>query len=617
MVIGICSMALVACGGSGGGTVAAEPKPAVPTPVPVVQKPAELSLVAGTIQINNGSGAQARITAPNGVALDSLGNTYITQSGLHSVRKISPAGVVTVFAGDPANSGSVDGTGAAARFSSPVGIAVDAADNVYVVDTGNFTVRKITPAGLVSTLAGSPGVSGSVDGKGAAAQFRSIGSIAADPTGNIFVGDWTALRKIAADGSVTTLALPPDTIVGSVLLAADSGGNLFIKSTSNRHVLHKLTPAGVLTQVYEFPAGIGLGAYGMAVDAAGNVYLTNAYFTAGFRQVAFIVNTILKLSPQGVLTTIAGVQGETGFNDGQGLSARFNLPTGIAADRQGNLVVADRNNNTLRAISKDGVVSTLAGTADEISRLAADQRGNVVVADDYAVRRLSPGGSWTTLLTRQGYPRLALDSRGFLYVYNPGASEFSSSTLKQYTLDGVETGKTYATGSSPLAVDAQDNLYGLSGGKLINLGSGKTLADLGGEYGISAFVFDVAGNAYAVDYIRSIVLKVSTSGVASTLAGVDGKPGYKDGAGVAAQFNGPRGIAVVGTDVYVADTGNNLIRKIAPDGNVTTIAGTPGSLDTVMGTTGSIFRPTDMTTDSSNSLLVVADGKAIVRIRLQ
>lgn len=625
-------MALVACGGSGGGggVVPAEPKP-------VEQKPAELSLVAGTIETFNGTGAQVRITAPDGVAIDSLGNTYITQSELHLVRKISPAGVVTVFAGDAVNPGSADGTGSSARFSNPGSIAVDAADNVYVLDTGNYTVRKITPAGLVTTLAGSPGVSGAVDGKGAAAQFERLSTIAVDPAGVVFV--WESiyppkLRKIAVDGSVTTLALPPG-IGGN--MTADAGGNLLIASHNGVNnekppVLHKLTPAGVLTKVYEFTDKNSLGGWAVyvsaiVVDPAGNVYVSNnAVASLPFVSVSS-GDDILKLSPLGVLTTIAGQRGQTGANDGPGLSAKFNRPGNIAADRQGNLVVADVGNNTIRAISSGGVVSTLAGRASAsvdgqgdkgrfktVVGLASDQRGKVVVAESSALRSLSPSGSLTTIKTSQSVPNLALDSRGFMYVSD--ASQFGpSTTTRQYTPDGVATGKTYAI-ADQLAVDAQDNLYGVSRGTLSNLSSEKKLAVVG-VGNVSAIAFDAAGNAYLADRSRSIVFKVSPSGAVSILAGMESKPGYQDGAGATAQFNSPQGIAVVGTDVYVADTGNNLIRKIGPDGKVTTIAGTPGSLDTVMGTVGSIFRPTYITTESSNSLLVVADAKAIVRIRLQ
>ena len=172
---------------------------------------------------------------------------------------------------------------------------------------------------------------------------------------------------------------------------------------------------------------------------------------------------------------------------------------------------------------------------------------------------------------------------------------------------------------SSLAVNAQDDLFGFgqSQSSITNITTGKSLADLGEGASAEAFVFDAEGNAYVANRFLSNILKVSPTGTVSVLAGMNGEPGYKDGAAQTAQFNYPEGIAVIGTDVYVADTGNNLIRKISRDGNVTTVAGTPASLDTAMGSPGALYRPTHLTAESSNSLLVVVDGKAIVRVHLQ
>ncbi len=626
------SMALIACGGGASnspGSGAADPVP----------KPAELSLVVGNVQTFNGIGANARITKPTGIAIDSAGNTYITETGLHSVRKISPAGVVSVFAGDASNSGSADGAGATARFSSPFDIAIDKDDNLYVNDSGNFTIRKILPSGLVTTYAGSAGQSGTVDGKGNVTRFSFVRGIAADPTGGLFVLESSVLRKIAADGTVVTLPVPLDTFKHDVHMAADTSGNLFIASGTSRvlqtgvPLLHKLTPAAVLSQVYAFNAGDVVGAIynfgGIAVDGAGNVYLSNGNFTVSFSPnivYTSIGGTVLKLSPLGVLTTIAGTRGQAGSNDGQGLNATFDEPGNLALNRQGNLVLADVRNNTIRTISSSGVVSTLAGRGrasvdgqgdqaqlKDVVGIASDQRGNVVVAEYSALRSLSPSGVLTTTMTDVNgkFQNLALDSRGLMYVTSY-AGTFSSTY--QYAPNGVKTGKSYGYVKS-LAVDAQDNLYGAS--PLIrNLVTQKTFADPGtGD--IRAFTFDSSGNAYAADGYRNVILKISPSGTVAILAGVDGKAGYKDGAAGTAQFNGPSGIAVLGTDVYVSDRGNRLIRKISQDGTVTTIAGSLGSPDTVMGQGGSLYLPTYLATESSNSLLVVVDNRAIVRIRLQ
>src|SRR5258708_5513831 len=156
----------------------------------------------------DGAGAAARFNFPKGVATDSAGNIYVGDRGNHTIRKITPAGAVSTFAGTPDIFGSADGTGAAARFNLPEGVATDSADNVYVADEGNNTIRKITPAGAVTTLAGTAGTSGSADGTGAAARFRLPRGIATDSAGNLYVAELVnnTIRKITPAGVVTTLA---------------------------------------------------------------------------------------------------------------------------------------------------------------------------------------------------------------------------------------------------------------------------------------------------------------------------------------------------------------------------------------------------------------------------
>src|SRR5262249_17999694 len=144
----------------------------------------------------DGPGAAARFNGPRGVATDSAGNVYVADSANNLIRKITPAGVVSTLAGSTCCRGNVDGTGAAAFFDSPTGVATDSAGNVYVVDQGNFTVRKITPLGVVTTLAGTAHTSLLKDGTGTAASFQSLESVATDSTGNVYVIDFGYVRKI-------------------------------------------------------------------------------------------------------------------------------------------------------------------------------------------------------------------------------------------------------------------------------------------------------------------------------------------------------------------------------------------------------------------------------------
>ena len=167
-----------------------------------------LAGLAGSQGSADGTGSAARFAWPIGVAVDSTGNVYVADNGNDTIRKVTPAGVVTTLAGLAGSSGSADGTGSAARFYGPSGVAVDSAGNVYVADTGNYTIRKVTPAGVVTTLAGLAGTEGSADGTGSAARFSYPSGVAVDSAGNVYVADTgnNTIRKVTPAGVVTTLA---------------------------------------------------------------------------------------------------------------------------------------------------------------------------------------------------------------------------------------------------------------------------------------------------------------------------------------------------------------------------------------------------------------------------
>ncbi|MCC6989029.1 MAG: immunoglobulin domain-containing protein [Acidobacteria bacterium] len=278
----------------------------------------------------------------------------------HLIRKITPAGVVSTLAGSPGITGSTNGSGAAARFSYPSGVAVDASGNVYVADAGNGTIRKITPAGAVSTLAGQPGMVGSEDGAGAAARFYSPGGVAVDGAGHVYVADTFnhRVRKISPAGNVTTLA--GQGTAGSANgtgtaaqfnyphgLAVSSSGTVFVADRRN-HTIRAVTAAGVVSTLAGLPGVFGSQdgtrtdarfkePFGVALDTDGNLYITDKEN-----------NLIRKSTPAGNVTTLAGLATVSGSTDGRGREARFGAPMGIAADRQGNVYVADADANRIR-----------------------------------------------------------------------------------------------------------------------------------------------------------------------------------------------------------------------------------------------------------------------------
>ena len=206
--------------------------------------------VSGSRDGNGNSIGGAQFSLPGGVALDSAGNVYVGDTGNHTIRKITPAGVVTTLAGSPGVIGSADGTGSAAQFYQPGGVAVDSAGNVYVADCANQTIRKITPAGVVTTLAGSPLVQGSADGNGSAARFFQPHGVAVDTAGILYVADQNnhSIRKIDTAGNVTTLAGSPGAAgsadgIGSAArfnqpsgVVLDSVGNVYVVDRMNNRV---------------------------------------------------------------------------------------------------------------------------------------------------------------------------------------------------------------------------------------------------------------------------------------------------------------------------------------------------------------------------------------------
>jgi hypothetical protein len=273
----------------------------------------------GSIGSHDGTGAAAQFANPYNLAADTGGTAYVADTFNYTIRKVTTAGVVTTLAGLAGTSGTNDGTGSAARFKRIFGVAVDTNGIIYVGDTDNNTIRRVTPAGVVTTLAGLAGVRGSANGTGSAAQFYEPEGVAVGPDGNLFVADYGnhTIRKVTPAGAVTTLAG-----------LAGSFGSQDGTGSAARFFLP----------------------FGVAVDTNGNVYVGDSGN-----------NTIRVVTPGGAVTTIAGLGGSAGFADGTGSLARFNTPFGVVVGSDGNVFVADSSNFTIRKVTPGGVVSTVAG----------------------------------------------------------------------------------------------------------------------------------------------------------------------------------------------------------------------------------------------------------------
>ena len=536
-----------------------------------------VSTVAGSVGepgSADGSGNAARFDKPVAVAVDAAGALFVADSGNHTVRRVTPDGAVTTLAGRPGEQGSADGSGREARFRSPSGVAVDGAGNVYVADAGNHTVRKITSSGAVTTLAGKAElkggsmVGGFADGKGAAAKFKAPRGVAVDGAGNVFVADTenAVIRKVLPDGTVKTLAGSAGSagyangtgavarFSGPQSVAVDAGGNVYVTDAGNQ-VVRKVTSYGLAATVTN-----GLARFasprGIAVDRQGHVWVSDND-----------AQTVSRIAAKGGVSVVAGSPDRHGSADGAAAAARFSRPCGLASDGA-RLLVADSFNQTLRTVSAEGAVATLAGRAGVAggsdgagtnatffwpAGVARDRAGNFVVADsgNHTLRKVDPGGRVT------------------LFAGSAGSS-----------------------------------------------GS----ADGAGSKALFAWPSDVAadrfGNFFVADRGNHVVRRVTAAGEVSTVAGAAGKAGFADGAGGAARFNTPSGVAVDALgDVYVADTGNHAVRKIMPGGEVTTLAGC-GGMKGWMDGAGARDRfngPADLVLDAAGNLYVADRDNHMVR----
>jgi sugar lactone lactonase YvrE len=271
----------------------------------------------------DGTGSTARFAGAEGIASDGHGNLFVADKTSSIIRKITSQGVVTTIAGSSGQAGSADGSGTAARFRGPTRLTVAKDGSIYVTDTGNSTIRKISAGGSVSTIAGQAGVCGTGDGGGASAQFCNPQGITVDQSGNLFVADTqnNTIRRIDPSGRVTTIAGQTG-VCGS----ADGQGT-----------------AAMFCQPRD-----------VTVDAWNNVYVADTGNS-----------TIRMIDPKGKVTTLAGAPGVCASADGATGSSRLCSPAGITVDSRDNLYVADTGNSTIRRINVDNVTATVAGVPQQ------------------------------------------------------------------------------------------------------------------------------------------------------------------------------------------------------------------------------------------------------------
>jgi len=668
-----------------------------------------ITTVAGGQWVFRGDGGLAT-SAPLGaitsVAVDATGNVYAGDLDNNLVVKISRPGVLTVVAGNGIWGYSGDGGPATAASLRPWGIAADSAGNLYVADRNNGRIRKVTLGGAITTVAGNGqrwGYSGD-GGPATTASFDPAG-VAVEPAGNIYIADAgnSRIRKVTPTGTITTVAgngQPGYSGDGGPAAAASLGhaegvavdafGNLYMADTNN-HRVRKVTPGGTITTV----AGNGWRGYsgdggpataasldyprGVGVDAVGNVYIAEANNEC-----------IRKVNPSGTITTVAG-NGLWGYSGdgGPATAASFRGPSGVAADATGNLYIADENNGRVRKVSPSGTIATVAGSgAYKFSGdggpaigaslylssnyvgagdVAVDAADNVYVADFWndRIRKVTPGGGITTVAGngQPGYSddggpataawlygpaSVAADLTGSLYIAEAtrvrkvipsGSITTVAGQLGQWGYSGDGGPATVASLAEPedVAVDSAGNFYiadtgnsrvrkVTSGGTITTAaGNGRlgysgdggpaTLASLALPRGVAV---DSAGNLYIADANNNRIRKVTPGGTITTAAG-NGREGYSGDGGSAtvASLSYPGGLALdpVG-NLYIADTNNHRVRKVTPSGTITTVAGNgePGYyLDGWAATDAPLFLPVGVAVDSVGNLYIADSGNDRIR----
>jgi len=575
-----------------------------------------LGLLAGSIGspgFVDGTGALARFGRPGGVAADGLGNLYVADG--NTIRKIVIAtAAVTTLAGTAYQDGSADGTGAAARFAAPSGVASDGAGNLYVADTTNHIIRKIAVAtGVVTTIAGMPNQTGSADGSGMAARFNRPLGVASDGAGNLYVADSSnhAIRKVVvATGDVTTFAGAAGqpgyadgtgtaaSFVTPSGVAADGAGNLYVADSANGGIRKIVIATRAVTTL----PGTFEALTTVASDGAGNLYVTSS----GSVQKVVIAT--------GAVTTLAGAVGQFGTTDGTGTAARFGYPLSVASDGAGNVYVADNGNDTIRkVVVATGDVTTLAGAAgagsvDGIGAaarfytpqgIASDGAGNVYIADtgNDIIRQVVVGTrAVTTFAGTSGQAAWGDGTGAAAFFYNPAniasdgagniyVAEPSTLYVRKIVVAtrAVTTIPNVAGSPSGIVSDGAGNIYVADGYwntiKKVVIATGEVtmLPGEAGSFGHpEGIATDGAGNLYVADPFNYAVRKVViATGALTTFAGVAEQRGSVDGTGDAARFNDPTGIASDGAgNLYVAD--GNTIRKIdIASAAVTTVIGSP------------------------------------------
>ena len=639
--------------------------------------------LAGSI---NGTGISASFYGPQGVCADASGNIYIADYGNNRIRKITPTGVVSTLAGTGAF-GSTDGLGSAASFNYPLGVCADASGNIYVADTDNHKIRKITPTGVVSTFAGSSGPAGSIDGIGTAAKFNKPKGICVDGSGNIYVADSenNKIRKITPTGLVSTFAGTGGvgTVNGIAIgatfyrpngICVDASNNIYVVDGGNQKI-RKITTAGIVSTFAGTGAigstdGIGTVAKfnnptGICVDAFDNIYVADNYN-----------QKIRKITPTGIVSTFAGT-GAIGSTNAIGTAASFNYPAGVCTDASSNIYITDYQNNIIRKITLTIPVASYSiptgticvgspisfinestgpttswswsfpgatvSTYTNQNPIATYTNAGTYSITLVATNSLGSSLPFTQTITVNATPAPIVtvnsgsvcSGQSFTlvvggastYTYSGGSALVSPTVTTTYSVVGTSTlgcissniAVSTVTVTAPtvsvlttnsllytgrtatlLAVSGATNYVWNTGGTTPSIVVSPTITTT-----YSVTVTDNIGCSKLASIKQNVISDLNQAQLVSTFAG-SGDADAIDSVGILASFNSPAGVCTDGFgNIFVADSYNNKIRKITPTGIVSTFAGSGaiGAIDGI-GTAASFNKPKDICSDAADNIYV-------------
>lgn len=538
-----------------------------------------------------GVAVNVEVGEPEGVAVDNSGNLYIADGSSNSIRKVDKNGFISTIAGGGAAGYSGDNQPAAkAQLYLPVGLTLDADGDLFIGDVGNYCIRKISTNGIITTVAGNGTFGSPVDNVPATtAQIGSAFQVAVDPSGNIYIPDlvYNIIRKVSSNGIITTVAGngtavyngdgvdPMQAAFQPGTVALDPSGNLFVGDIYNRRI-REISTGIINTAAGGGPADAAAAPVAMldspqwmASDQFGNLYFSDP-----------AANRVYAITPSGAVATVAGT-GVPGFSgdNGAATAAQLNAPAGLAVDSNGALYIADSENNRVRMVS-GGDITTVAGTGGvglvddggsarsanlwEPLGLAIDSLGNLYIADsaDQRIRKVSSGGIISTIAGTYIGGYSGDNGPGIEAQINSPQGIAVDGSGNVYFADGPNDRIRKIDQNGIITTFAGTGVTGYSGD-----GGPASAAELSGPHGLSV---DPAGNIYIADTSNSVIRMVDTSGRITTIAG-DNAQSYSnspvvDGPALSTTLSGPYSAIVANTGhIYIADTIHQVLRVLTSE----------------------------------------------------